>query len=100
VVQDAPKSIADGLTAPITGAVPFAHLSSLVDSVVRVSDDAIRDALGVLVRDEGVLAEPAAAAGLAALLSGAVDVPAGGRVVLVISGGTVDPDLLRSVSAG
>ncbi len=100
VVQPGPASVADGLTAPITGAVPFAHIRSYVDAVVRVPDSAILEALGVLVRDEGVPAEPAAAAGLAALLTGVVEVPSGGRVVLVISGGNVAPELLAQVAAG
>jgi threonine dehydratase len=99
VVQPGPTSVADGLTAPITGAVPFAHIQSFVDTVVRISDAAILEALGVLVRDEGVPAEPAAAAGLAALLAGVVDVPSGARVALLISGGNVAPDLLAQVSA-
>ena len=54
----------------------------------------------MLVRDEGVPAEPTAAAGLAALLTGVVDVPAGARVALVISGGNVAPELLAQVAAG
>ena len=54
VTQPGPTSVADGLTAPITGAVPFAHIQSFVDSVVRVPDAAILEALGVLVRDEGI----------------------------------------------
>ena len=96
-VQPAPKTIADGLTAPITGDVPFAHIVSLVDSVVRVDEDAILDALRVLVREEGVPAEPAGATGLAALLTGAVPVAPGSRGVLVISGGNVDPALLATL---
>jgi len=93
----APRSIADGLTAPITGDVPFAHIQSFVDDVVRVSDDAILAALGTLVREEGIPAEPAAAAGLAALESGLVSVPAGATVALVISGGNIAPDLLAQL---
>jgi len=71
-----------------------------VDGVVRVPDAVIVEALGVLVREENVPAEPAAAAGLAALLSGVVEAPPGGRVVLVISGGNVAPDLLEQLAAG
>jgi threonine dehydratase len=100
VTQPGPTSVADGLTAPITGAVPFAHIRSFVDSVVRVPDAAIVEALGVLVCDESVPAEPAAAAGLAALLTGVVEVPSGARVALIISGGNVAPELLAQVAAG
>jgi threonine dehydratase len=99
VVQAGPKSIADGLTAPITGAVPFEHIKSFVDTVVRVPDDAILDALAILLREEGVPAEPAGAAGLAALLSQGGPGHPGQQVVLVISGGNVDPDLLARLTA-
>ena len=98
-VQPGPTSVADGLTAPITGAVPFAHIVSLVDRVVRVSDDDILTALGVLISEEGVIAEPAAAAGLAALLTGVVPVAPGRRVVLVVSGGNVNPALVARYAA-
>jgi threonine dehydratase len=97
-VLAAPRSIADGLTAPITGAVPFAHIQSFVDDVVRVSDEAILAALGTLVREEGINAEPAAAAGLAAVESGVVTVRRGSTVAFVISGANISPDLLAQVS--
>ena len=53
----------------------------------------------ILLREEGVPAEPAGAAGLAALLSRAVPVTPGQHIVLVISGGNVDPDLLARLTA-
>jgi threonine dehydratase len=99
IVVAAPRSIADGLTAPITGEVPFAHIKSFVDSVVRVPDEAIEEALGIIVREEGIIAEPAAAAGLAGVLTGAVPVPAGAQVVFVISGANIAPELLERVRA-
>ncbi len=98
-VTQTPSSIADGLTAPITGEIPFAHIKSFVDTIVRVPDKSIVEALGFLVRDEKVPAEPAAAAGLAALLDGLVEIRPGERVVLVISGGNVAPELLAEVAA-
>jgi threonine dehydratase len=98
VVQSGPHSIADGLTAPITGDIPFAHIRSFVDDVVRVSDDAILEALRVLIHDEGVVGEPAAAAGLAGVLSGAVPVAPGSGTVFIISGGNVDAGLLRQLT--
>jgi threonine dehydratase len=98
-VQGGPKSIADGLTAPITGEVPFAHIKSFVDGVVTVPDESIVEATAMLVRDEGVPAEPAAAAGLAALRDGLVKINPGETVVLVISGGNIAPDLLERLSS-
>jgi threonine dehydratase len=98
VTQSGPHSIADGLTAPITGDIPFAHIKSFVDDVVRVSDNEIREALRVLVHDEGVIGEPAAAAGLAGVLSGAIPVAPEAKTVFIISGGNIAPDLLHQLT--
>jgi threonine dehydratase len=97
--QPAPHSIADGLTAPITGDIPLAHIRSFVDSIVRVPDSIILTALSILIREERVLAEPAAAAAVAGMLWHAVRAHPGARVVFILSGGNVSPDLVEQVSA-
>lgn len=88
-----PASLADGLNAPITGAVPLAHIERFVDEVVRVEEDAIAAALRLVLTSAKLAAEPAAAAGIAALASGAVAVRPGQRVAVVVSGGNVDLSL-------
>jgi threonine dehydratase len=45
-----------------------------------------------------VLAEPAAAAGLGALLSGAVKIAPGSSVVCIVTGGNADREKLRSLA--
>jgi threonine dehydratase len=90
-------TIADGLSAPATAARVLEQVHATVDDVVLVTDDAIVDALRLLLERCKLLAEPAGAAGLAALLSGAVSVPAGGRVGIVISGGNIDLERLRTL---
>jgi threonine dehydratase len=90
-------TIADGLSAPATGERVLEHVRASVDDVVMVSDDAIIDALRLLLERCKVLAEPAGAAGLAALLSGVIRVPAGARVGVVISGGNIDLERLRTL---
>jgi threonine dehydratase len=91
------STIADGLAAPFTGTLNLEAVQKYVDEVVLVSDDELRAGMRMLLERAKALAEPAGAAGLAALLAGKVLV-AGKKVVVVISGGNVDvaklPELL------
>ncbi|WP_433438589.1 threonine ammonia-lyase [Nonomuraea sp. CA-141351] len=87
------KTMADGLRTGLSE-LTFAHLSRRLDGIVTVSEDEIRAAMGHLARSARLVAEPSGAVTTAALLSGRV--PAG-RTVVVLSGGNVDPALLRQV---
>lgn len=101
LVQGAPAhldkvdTIADGLAPPFAGEHTFRHVASFVDEIVRVTDAQIIDAVRVLVQRCKLTAEPAGAAGLAALLAGKVSPPAGCTVACVISGGNVGLDVLK-----
>lgn len=85
-----PKSVADGLCAPFAGVYTLAAVKEHVDRVVTVTDEAIVDALRLMVERTKLAVEPAAAAGVAALLSGAADVPSGSSVVVIATGGNMD----------
>ncbi len=65
---DAIDSIADGLLAVRPGDLTFAHVQALVDEVVTVTDDEIRDAMRFLVRQSKLVAEPSGAASVAGAL--------------------------------
>ncbi len=93
-------TIADGLAAPWAGTLNLHHVQALGGEMVTVPDAAILEALWVLRDECGVPAEPAAAAGLAALLSGAVRPAAGSRVACVVTGGNVDERRLAELAAG
>jgi threonine dehydratase len=95
VSLDQISTIADGLSAPFAGALTYEITRDLVDDVVLVSDDEIRDAMRALALRAKVVAEPAAAAGLAALVAGRV-APAPGPVVVVVSGGNVAAEVAAS----
>lgn len=84
------ETIADGLAAPFTGELNLAAIQRYVDEVVLVTDDDLRQAMRLLLERAKLLAEPAGAAGLAALLAGKIADTAGRRVVVVVSGGNVD----------
>jgi threonine ammonia-lyase medium form len=90
-------SIADGLGAPATGPNALAHTRAFVDEIVLVEDRAIVEAVRFLLERCKLLTEPAGAAGVAALLSGAVTPPVDSRVAVVLSGGNFDLDRLREM---
>lgn len=91
-------TVADGLAAPHAGDLTFAHVKQLGVEIVTVPDSAIVDAMWTIIERCKVLAEPAAAAGLAALLSGAVTVAPGSSVVCILTGGNADREKLKSLA--
>lgn len=92
-------TIADGLTAPVAGQHTLAHVRALVDEVVVLSDAEIADGVRAVLRHAKLVAEPAGAAAVAALLVGRVPAPSGARVAAVVSGGNVDLARLQEVLA-
>ncbi len=96
--MDAPRSIADGLAAPMAGKLNFEAVQRYVDDVVIVSDDEIASAMVMLLTRCKLLAEGAGAAATAALLSGKVSVRPTDHVVAILSGGNVDLDVLAKAA--
>jgi threonine dehydratase len=94
---DRVNSIADGLSAPFAGKYTFAHMKRFVDDIVLVSDDEIIEALRLLFVEANILAEPAGAAGFAAILQKKNEIEAGANVVCVLSGGNIDLHLLKKI---
>jgi threonine dehydratase len=90
-------TIADGLAAPFTGALNLSAVQTYVDDIVLVTDDAMRLGMRLLLERAKLLAEPAGAAGLAALLAGNIPGTEGRRVVVVVSGGNIDISRLASL---
>ncbi|MEO8349652.1 MAG: pyridoxal-phosphate dependent enzyme, partial [Acidobacteriota bacterium] len=84
------NTIADGMTPPFVGALPLEIVREAVDDVVGVSEAAIVEAMKLLMTRAKLYVEGAGAAATAALLDGKVRVPAGAKVVALISGGNVD----------
>ena len=80
------ETIADGLKPIIAGQLTFEHANDLMDDVVTVDDESIRDAATMLVHKHKLVVEYSGAATTAALLSARVKCE-GGRVAVVISGG-------------
>ncbi len=87
---------ADSLAPRRVGEIVFPILTRLMERVVLVSDDAIRQAQRTLWATLRVVAEPGGAAALAALLSGRYQPRRGEHVGVLLSGGnTVAVDFDR-----
>lgn len=97
VKLDRLNSIADGLGAPFTTELNLALIREHLADVVLVTDDEILAAMRLLLERGKLLAEPAGAAGLAAVLTGKAAIPAGASTVVVISGGNIDTNRLKSL---
>jgi threo-3-hydroxy-L-aspartate ammonia-lyase len=85
---DVPRTIADGQAGTIPGELTFAINRDLVDEIVLVSDDELRDALRFAVDRLKLVLEPSGATGLAALLTGRLS-PMPARIGVILSGGNV-----------
>ncbi len=97
--RDGPRggpTIAEGIAVADCGGLPIEIISGLVDDVVTVSEDAIEQAVNLLLEIEKTVAEGAGAAGLAAVLTQPERFK-DRTVALVITGGNIDPRLLASV---
>jgi len=93
-VQAGP-TMADGIAVSRPGDIPFGILSGLVERVVTVSEESLSRGLLMCLERAKQVVEPAGAAGVAALLEHSRDfVP---PVVVVLSGGNIDPLLLSKL---
>ncbi|MEX2526584.1 MAG: threonine/serine dehydratase [Gemmatimonadota bacterium] len=90
------STIADGLAPVRVGGLTFRHARDLVDGVVTVDDESIRQAAAFLFHRHKLVVEFSGAAALAALRSGAVG-PVKGPVAAVVTGGNLDPSLLSQL---
>jgi threonine dehydratase len=87
-------TIADGIAVKQPGELTMSILEDLLDDVVHVEDDAIAEAITLLLERSKLVVEGAGAASVAALLHGAAG---GGHVCALLSGGNIDATLLVSV---
>lgn len=99
-VVDTPvlPTLADGLAGAIDAHGLDVGLHAL-DGMVTVAEPEIERAIVVLAREERVVAEGSGAVGVAALLGGTINT-LDGPVVIVISGGNIDPETLERVLEG
>jgi threonine dehydratase len=87
-------TIADGIAVKHPGELTMSILDELLDDIVHVEDDAIAEAIVLLLERAKVVVEGAGAASVAALLGGQAG---GADVCALLSGGNIDATLLVSV---
>ncbi|MFC4050327.1 threonine ammonia-lyase [Actinomadura syzygii] len=89
------RTMADGIAVGRPGDLTYAMFTELVDAVVTVTEESISQALLLCLERAKQVVEPAGAAGVAALLEHAYAVEP--PVVVLLSGGNIDPLLLSRV---
>ncbi|TYC06532.1 threonine/serine dehydratase [Micromonospora sp. WP24] len=94
-VERTHRTSADGLRTNLSE-LTLAHLRERLDGIVTVTEEEIAAAMGRLVRDARLVAEPSGAVALAARLFHRDELPHG-RTAVVVTGGNADPGVLAGV---
>lgn len=93
-------TIADGLRISVPGQNPYPIIEKYVDEIVLVEDMYIIEGMRALAKDAKLIAEPAAAITVGALLAGSINLKPNEKVCAVLSGGNWDLGDLAGVYAG
>ncbi|PZQ00023.1 MAG: pyridoxal-5'-phosphate-dependent protein [Variovorax paradoxus] len=92
--HEVPRTLMDGIAGPSAGSLPLQVLMRHGATGLSVSDDEVLHAMAAAFRTLKLVLEPAGAASLAAVLAQKTALQ-GKTVVLVASGGNVDPEVFR-----
>jgi threonine dehydratase len=88
---------ADGLRTQSVGALNFDHMQAYVDDIVTVTEGEIREAMRRILFGTRLVAEPSGAVATAAALFHREQLPPARQTVAIISGGNIEPAVLRTV---
>ena len=95
--ESASRTLADGLRSQSIGPINFEHIRRYVDEIITVQEDEIRQAMKHLLFAARILAEPSGAVTTAAALFHAAEIPPSEKIVAVVSGGNVEPQLFSDI---
>ncbi|WP_246450620.1 threonine ammonia-lyase [Sphingomonas rhizophila] len=98
VEPDAPSTLCDALQTPRVSPLTFGVLQSAGATAVSVNDSEAKRAIGWAWREHGLTLEAGGAVALAAVLTGKVRAADG--MVILLSGGNIDPALHAKIIAG
>jgi threonine dehydratase len=93
------RTIADGLRTQSVGPINFEHMQCFVDAIVTVAEDEIRQAMKLLAANPDTIAEPSGAVSVAGFLFRADQLPKSRLNIAIISGGNIEPQLLKELHA-
>lgn len=91
------ETIADGISVRRIGEKTFPLIERYVDELLTVEEEEIASAVLLLLEREKTVVEPAAAVPLAAVVNGRIGGLEGKNVVMVLSGGNIDVNLLSRI---
>jgi threonine dehydratase len=91
------ETIADGIAVKQIGERTFPLMQRLVDDIVAVTEEELAAAVHLLLERQKLVAEGAGAAPLAAVLAGKVAIAEDDVVVLVLSGGNIDVNMIDRI---
>jgi len=95
-VEHRNRTIADGLRSQPSD-LTFAHLQQVLDGMITVSEGEIRSTVRELAYGDHLVSEPSGAVALAAYRQGSTPP---GPTVVILSGGNIEPRMLREILAG
>ncbi len=96
IILDHTDTIADGIKTLALGVLTYPIVEQSVDHLLTVNDAAIMQAVRWLLFRHKLLAEPSGAATVAAFMTNP-EWFSGRRAVALLSGGNIDPNVLRSI---
>ena len=88
-------SICEGLVGGI-GEIPFQMAGECIDEIIEVSEKSIRRAVPYIIGEEKAVAEPAGAAGVAAVRENPYQF-GGEEIAIIVSGGNIDASLIKKL---
>jgi threonine dehydratase len=91
------RTICDGLRTQSLGELNFLHVRAFVDDILTVSEDEIREAMRALLHSARLTPEPSGAVTTAAMLFHQTDLLPYRKAVVIMSGGNVEPSVLRAL---
>jgi threonine dehydratase len=83
-------TLADGIAVKAPGSITRPLIEHWLDDITTVPEDAVADAMMLLMERSKLFVEGAGAVGVSALLTGAVRAASSGTTCVVLSGGNVD----------
>ncbi|MBV8432149.1 MAG: threonine ammonia-lyase [Solirubrobacterales bacterium] len=97
VAAESALTIANGIAVKRPGGLTLPLVKQWVDEMAVVGEDDVGEAMVFLLERAKLVVEGAGAVGVAALLSGELDLPQEGTTAVILSGGNVDTSLLAQV---
>ena len=90
---DTSRTVCDGLRTQSLGELNFEHILQFTDGIITISESEIRATTKIILAATKLTAEPSGAITLAAALFHHQDLPPAQKIVAILSGGNLDPNL-------